>query len=79
MNTKHRLSPHETSQFLTRGWCAREIPETSPDFLNFEEKFREAVLVMKDETVSFFKDYLQDIDGEEFWNKCLNEFPFIVE
>ncbi len=40
-----------------------------------ENKFNEAVPVMHDEVTSFFSKYLSKIDGEEFWQACVKEFP----
>ena len=44
--------------------------------LIFFDKFIEAIETMRYETVDFFKDHLTEIDGETFWNKCKNEFPY---
>jgi hypothetical protein len=59
------------------GCVGETISESSHDHLDFTEKFREAILVMKDETISFFSDYLPDIKGMDFWEKCEEEFPFL--
>lgn len=48
----------------------------SPDRLEFYEKFNEAVEPMKIETIDFFSTYLCEINGNEFWNLCINEFPY---
>lgn len=47
--------------------------------INFSESFIEAVPVMEAETKSFFNEYLQDIDGQIFWELCTREFPFKIE
>ena len=44
--------------------------------LDFFEKFNESIETMKNETISFFHDYLPEIDGDNFWAKCKNEFPY---
>lgn len=44
--------------------------------LVFYDKFKEAVESMKEETVNFFDQNLNGIDGEFFWEKCHKEFPF---
>jgi hypothetical protein len=30
---------------------------------------------MEEETKDFFSKYLNEIDGQEFWEKCKAEFP----
>ena len=42
-------------------------------------KFFDAIETMKKETVDFFKEHLSEIDGETFWNRCKNEFPYKTE
>jgi hypothetical protein len=44
--------------------------------LDFFEKFDESLETMKIETINFFHDYLPEIDGDIFWTKCKNEFPY---
>jgi hypothetical protein len=49
---------------------------SSKDRLDFYKKFNEAVSTMENEIVGFFHEYLNEIDGQLFWQKCKNEFPF---
>lgn len=44
--------------------------------LDFTEKFAEALPIMEEETREFFAKYLNEIDGQEFWDKCKAEVPF---
>lgn len=46
--------------------------------LSFRKKFSESIEVMKDEITDFFREHLSEIDGEEFWKKCRNEFPSLI-
>lgn len=49
--------------------------ETEPHLL-FIDKFTEATEVMEKETINFFRQHLNEINGQEFWNKCKAEFPY---
>lgn len=44
----------------------------------FFEKFNEAVPIMEKETKEFFRNYLNDIDRQDFWDKCKKEFPYTL-
>ena len=35
----------------------------------------EALPVMKNEVIDFFQQYMNFVDGDEFWEKCLAELP----
>lgn len=48
----------------------------STERLEFYEKFNEAVDTMKNETIDFFNKYLNEINGNEFWQLCEIEFPY---
>ena len=48
----------------------------SEQYLVFYDKFLGAIVTMKEETMIFFNQYLPEIDGETFWEKCQNEFPY---
>ena len=37
--------------------------------------FDEAVGIMRKEVIDFFQNILKNVDGGEFWRKCLNELP----
>lgn len=43
--------------------------------LVFYDKFLGAIESMKEETINFIKQYLTEVNGEIFWEKCQNEFP----
>jgi hypothetical protein len=47
--------------------------------LDFYLKFIEAVPTMKIEIKNFFKQNMKEINGEDFWNKCVSEFPYRVK
>jgi len=38
--------------------------------------FEEASDVMKDEVFDFFTHHMATIDPNEFWRRCINEFPY---
>lgn len=44
--------------------------------LVFYDKFLEAIETMKIETINLFKEHLTEVNGNTFWEKCLNEFPY---
>jgi len=44
----------------------------------FDDVFKESKPAMKKEVMSFFKKYLSEIDGVEFWKKCTAELPSSV-
>ena len=44
--------------------------------VEFWEAFNEAKPVIERETIDFFKNHLNEIDGQNFWNKCLTELPY---
>ncbi len=47
-------------------------------FLTYITALYEALPVMHEEIVSFFKEYLPVVDGEEVWRHCRSELPFSV-
>ncbi len=51
---------------------------TSFNRLDFYDKFNEAIPIMKTEILNFFKQYLSDVDEQQFWEKCKIEFPYII-
>lgn len=55
---------------MNEGLSAQEL------HLIFSDKFIEATETMRKETLNFFKEHLTEIDGENFWNKCIKEFPY---
>ena len=57
-------------------WAMNKGRQPTDEHLVFYDRFLEAIEIMKFETVSFFTEHLQDIDGESFWTKCKNEFPY---
>ena len=44
--------------------------------VEFYKAFNEAKPIMKSETIDFFKNHLNEINGEEFWGKCEQELPY---
>lgn len=50
--------------------------EPTQDHLLFYDKFIEAFDTIQNETIEFLKVHLEEIDGEAFWNRCKNEFPY---
>lgn len=52
------------------------ISINSEDYLQYREKFKEAIPVMEYETKDFFLKYMNEINAQFFWDKCKNEFPY---
>ena len=69
----YHLHPRDIFYAMNQGRNA-----TEPHLL-FIDKFFDAIETMKKETVDFFKEHLSEIDGETFWNRCKNEFPYKTE
>jgi len=69
----YHLHPRDIFYAMNQGRNA-----TEPHLL-FIDKFFDAIETMKKETVDFFQEHLSEIDGETFWNKCKNEFPYKTE
>ena len=44
--------------------------------LKFTYKFSQAIKIMEEEVIHFFIQYLPEINGTEFWDKCKDEFPY---
>lgn len=44
--------------------------------LIFYDKFIGATEFMENEIISFFDKYFQEINGQNFWDKCQMEFPY---
>ncbi len=42
---------------------------------NFRERIIKAAPLMQNEVLCFLKDYLPEIDGSVFWNRCKENFP----
>ena len=67
---RFHLHPREIFNAMNHGKRANEKN------LIFIEKFEQAIEPMKIETLDFINQYLPEIDANEFWRKCKNEFPF---
>lgn len=67
---RYHLHPRDIFYAMNQG------RKPSEPHLIFVDKFSGAIETMKKETIDFFKEYLDDIDGETFWVKCINEFPY---
>ena len=52
-------------------WNYRDI-----SMIEIKNIFNESKDFMKQEVLSFFKNYLKEIDGETFWKKCEEELKF---
>jgi len=52
-------------------WSYRDI-----SMIEIKNIFYESKDFMKQEVLSFFKNHLNEIDGETFWKKCEEEFIF---
>lgn len=64
------LHPNDIFFAMNKG-----LSSTEPHLL-FRNKFLEAIEAMKNETISFCNEHLPEINGETFWEKCQNEFPY---
>ena len=68
---------HPSDIFAAMNYSKKnQLDILSPERLDFYEKFNEAVEPMKIETIDFFSKYLCEINGNDFWNICVNEFPY---
>ncbi len=67
---RYHLHPRDIFFAMNQGRVA-----TEPNLL-FIEKFTEATGVMEKETNDFFRQHLNEINGQEFWNRCKAEFPY---
>ena len=67
---RYQLHPRDIFYAMNQGRVA-----TEPHLL-FIDKFTEATEVMEKETIDFFRQHLNEINGQEFWNKCKAEFPY---
>ena len=77
-NCMHACSYHfNPREILEAMNCSanRPISPRSSKWLDFREKFKEAIPTMEEEAVEFFEKYLIEIDGNEFWKRCKSEFP----
>jgi len=63
---------HFHPQGILRATGAMVDDKLSP---KFPQLLPDAEEVMKLEIMSFFKEYMPSIDGNEFWKKCLPEIP----
>ena len=43
--------------------------------VEFWQTFNQAIPIMEKETIDFFKKHLSEIDGQDFWDKCVKELP----
>lgn len=69
---RYHLHPRDIFIAMNQGSSATQ------QNLIFTDKFQEANDIMKDETVDFFKLYLMEVDGDDFWEQCKKEFPYTV-
>ena len=67
---RYHLHPRDIFYAMNQG---REATEPN---LIFIDKFSDAISTMEKETMDFFSQYLSEINGSEFWNRCKNEFPY---
>jgi hypothetical protein len=67
---RYHFHPMDLFRAMNKGRSSSE-PQ-----LVFYDKFLGAIETMKEETINFFNEYLPEIDGIAFWEKCQAEFPF---
>lgn len=67
---RYHLHPRDIFNAMNHGRNSNE------EYLLFIDKFLEAIEPMQEETTSFIKQYLPEINGTEFWIKCKDEFPY---
>ena len=86
---KHHKTYYEKFQSLTKypkfigdcpGGCRFHFePYRLFDVINYKidhkRSLMEAAPTMQNEILSFFRDYLPEIDGELFWNQCKQNIP----
>ncbi len=66
----YHLDPKDIFNAMNQGRIATE------QHLIFYDKFIEATEIMGNETISFFNKYIQEINGQDFWDNCKMEFPY---
>jgi hypothetical protein len=59
-------------------WAMNKGINLNDEHLMFRKIFEESKSFMRAETIGFFESYIPNINGSEFWNKCENEFPFMM-
>ena len=64
----YHLHPQEVFSAMNRN--------SSNKNLIFYDTFFEAIPIMEREIKDFFCNYMPRINGQEFWDKCVAEFPF---
>jgi hypothetical protein len=67
---RYHYNPNDIFFAMTKGRSSTE------QHLVFYDKFLEATETMKEETINFFNQYLTEVNGEIFWDKCQKEFPY---
>lgn len=70
---RFHLYPNDIFRSMNQGQNSTE------PYLFFHDKFIEAVVTMEKETISFFNQYLTEINGAAFWELCKTEFPYRSE
>lgn len=74
-----RYHYHPSDIFIAMNFSrSKPLEILSSECLDFYEKFKEAIPTMEQETKDFFTDHLKEIDGQQFWEKCKVEFPYIL-
>lgn len=70
---RYHYHPSEIFFAMNKGLSASE------KHLVFYDKFMDAKETMKEEIITFFNEYLTEVNGEKFWEKCQNEFPYKIQ
>ena len=61
--------------FTAFNYSRDEAKKLDTPNVEFWQTFNEAIPVMEKETKDFFEKHLSEIDGKQFWGKCLAELP----
>jgi len=64
----YHLHPKEVFSAMNRN--------LSNEYLIFYDTFLEAIPIMEREIKDFFCNHMPTINGQEFWDKCILEFPY---
>jgi hypothetical protein len=68
---------HPSDIFAAMNYSRKnQLDILSSERLDFFEKFNEAIKTMKYEIISFIKEYIKEIDSNQFWEFCKREFPY---
>ena len=72
-----RTNFHPANIFAAFNYSREDNKKNETERIEFNEVLKQSVQTMETEIKNFFKKHLPEIDGQEFWSKCINELPTI--